>query len=172
MVTFAALLTAVLYWLFLCHCLRQLRDRARRRAGPLLRKWPPTHSSVRRIALLAASAAMIVYLTSHLCDMVNGGGWFMVVLAWFNVTWMSWVFSLSCCRWSVREGGILEFNLIPLFMPWAIVEYCVTAASGNLQVRIGNNGYLLSKKCIPPGKIEEATGILCRYVEVRDARGG
>lgn len=173
MVTFAALLTAVLYWLFLCHCLRQLRDRARRRAGPLLRKWPPTHSRVRRIALLAVSAGLIWYLTSHLCDMVDGGGWFMVVLAWFNVTSLFWVFSpLLLPVVEFREGGILEFNLIPLFMPWAIVEYCATAASGNLQVRTGNRGYLLSKKCIPAGKIAEATEIVCRYVEVRDAQRG
>ncbi len=173
MVTFAALLTAVLYWLFLCHCIGQSWDRARRRAGPLLRKWPATHSRIRWFALLAASAMMIVYLTSHLCDMVDGGGWFMLVLAWFNATWMFWVFPfLLLPVVEFREGGMLEFGLItPLFLPWACVESCGTAASGHLQVQVGNKRYLLSKKCIPPGKIEEATAILCRYVEVRDARG-
>jgi hypothetical protein len=169
---FTCTLTAVLFWLFLAHCTGELRDGARRRAGPLLRAWTRPLFGAARIALLALNALLILFLVTMSCQFAAQGQVFMLALQWFN---FALLFRLSSPFLSpgleFREGGILQFRWgARVFLPWTSIQCCTWAKTpGQLEVQTRRMRHALPIDCIPAWEREEARAILCRYVKVRDA---
>jgi hypothetical protein len=178
MESFAALTTAVLYYLGCWGGERKRRERAARKAGPLLGRFVCTRSLLGWIGLLVFFAV------------ITGP------YAGFLPTRPFWIFftallALQFNPFSMRmrqvvefhEGGILRFNVAKqTFTPWASVEYCRwTDAPGGLKIVLHDRAqvapkalhdliYVLPKGSIPRGKMEEAGEILVRHVKLVDAQ--
>ena len=170
-----AFLTAILYWLFLCHCASEARARACQRAGPLLRKWTAVNLGVRRAFVLVMNAGMVPVLafTLNSCSIGNNFSWLrFLALSWLILTLILWrLRRLLLPVVEFRERGILRFGLaVPAFMPWASIQYCQTPTTGELQVQTRTGRHKL--ECVPSSNMDEAAAILARYVEVRDVSGG
>jgi hypothetical protein len=168
-----AFLTAVLFWLFFDHCRAEARNTARRRAGPLLRKWIAARSPAKRIALLAVTALFIAELTFLSGLMARSDAIFLLAVQWLNAITVFSIFSpLLAPGVEFREAGIVRYGYgRPWFLPWSSIQYCRTTVQGELQLQRRKYKTLLAKGCIPQGEREEAKAILCRYIEVRDIDG-
>ena len=175
METFTALLTAVLYCLFVNHCIGEWRKKAGRTGRPAATKVR-SHLFARRVDRQAGACHLAAPVFMAIMWGIAGGmaDTLFLVMMWFNAT-MFFAFWSPTLPPTVefRGRGIVRFRLgFPAFCPWASIQYCAwTKTPGKLLLQARFFRYPIPRGLIPGGDEAEVTAILSRYATVCDARG-
>ena len=170
----AAMLTIVLLWFFVFHCMRGAIPRAKRSAGELLLSSQPRRKRWQIPMALAMSIVPtlpLVPLALIMADALKPES--VLVLMWIAMAPSVGLLPLILLLRrhpdvQFRTRGIVcEFGGSAIVIPWRRIKYCKWMRKpGTLlvQCRLGNQ-----KLRVPPERIGEVAEILGRFVELRDA---
>ncbi len=172
----AAMLTIVLLWFFLFHCMRGAIPRAQRSAGELLLAPQPRRKRWQIPVALAMSIVPtlpLVPLALILADALEPES--VSVIMWIM---MAPIFGLLPVVLFLRRhtdaeirtrGIVCELGASAVVIRWHRIKYCKWMSKpGTLlvQCRMGNQ-----KLKIPRERVDEVAEILGQFVELRDASG-
>lgn len=167
---FAAILTAIFFWGFIYFLGTEAMRRRRRLAGPLLlrlkhsRKWRTWWQGWAVGAFLVGTSLAILIFSLSVADASHS----IVGLMYFNA-FMMLLNSVTIIR---SNQASLEFRQYGLlyggFTAWQDIKYVRWTGPGKLRVQWKT---ALGELQTDPSQMAEATAVLVKYVEVRDATG-
>jgi Leucine Rich Repeat (LRR) protein len=178
METFAAVLTAFLFWAFVAHVTIGNRLATRETAGELLLKTTSMSRSdmLAHISLGILAAIMLVNFAYIYIESVQSGyhmpSWLIFISAFvaFEIGWITIMRVVILQTEFHRHGIVTPSRGGPFsFLPWSHILYCKRLAPGRkLLIQAKDFNFQIK---IDPKRIEQINAVLVQRVDTRDANG-